>query len=84
MTYKIVRNILGEVVCFGLNDGNYEPTIKVGEVLSIETNAIAEPLIKAFTNKAKLEAEAAATAKAALLARLGITADEAKLLLGGN
>jgi hypothetical protein len=28
------------------------------------------------------EAEAAATAKAALLARLGITADEAKLLLG--
>lgn len=30
------------------------------------------------------EAERAATAKAALLAKLGITADEAKLLLGGN
>jgi hypothetical protein len=30
---------------------------------------------------AQAEAEAAATAKAALLARLGITADEAKLLL---
>ncbi len=30
----------------------------------------------------KAEAEAAATQKAALLARLGITADEAKLLLG--
>jgi len=30
------------------------------------------------------EAEATATQKAALLARLGITADEAKLLLGGN
>jgi phage-related tail fiber protein len=30
------------------------------------------------------EAEANATAKAELLARLGITADEAKLLLGGN
>ena len=30
---------------------------------------------------AKAEAEANATAKAALLARLGITADEAKLLL---
>jgi hypothetical protein len=30
------------------------------------------------------EAEANATAKAVLLARLGITADEAKLLLGGN
>jgi hypothetical protein len=32
----------------------------------------------------KAEAEAKATAKAALLTRLGITADEAKLLLGGN
>jgi hypothetical protein len=31
---------------------------------------------------AQAEAEANATAKAALLARLGITADEAKLLLG--
>jgi len=31
---------------------------------------------------AQAKAEAAATAKAALLARLGITADEAKLLLG--
>jgi hypothetical protein len=33
---------------------------------------------------AKAEAEAKATAKAALLTRLGITAEEAKLLLGGN
>jgi len=31
---------------------------------------------------AQAEAEANATAKAALLARLGITADEAKLLIG--
>jgi hypothetical protein len=30
------------------------------------------------------EAEARATAKAALLTRLGITAEEAQLLLGGN
>lgn len=30
------------------------------------------------------EAEAKATAKAALLARLGITEEEARLLLGGN
>ncbi len=30
------------------------------------------------------EAEAKATAKAALLAKLGITAEEAQLLLGGN
>jgi hypothetical protein len=33
---------------------------------------------------AQAKAEANAIAKAALLARLGITADEAKLLLGGN
>jgi hypothetical protein len=32
----------------------------------------------------KSEAEAKATAKAALLTRLGITAEEAQLLLGGN
>jgi hypothetical protein len=33
---------------------------------------------------AQAEAEAKATAKAALLSKLGITADEAQLLLGGN
>jgi hypothetical protein len=33
---------------------------------------------------AQAEAEAKATAKAALLDKLGITADEAQLLLGGN
>ena len=32
----------------------------------------------------KAEAQAKATAKAALLSRLGLTVDEAKLLLGGN
>jgi hypothetical protein len=33
---------------------------------------------------AQAEAEAKATAKTALLERLGITAEEAQLLLGGN
>ncbi len=33
---------------------------------------------------AQAEAEAKATAKAALLERLGITAEEAQLLIGGN
>ena len=32
----------------------------------------------------KAEAETKATAKAALLTKLGITADEAQLLIGGN
>jgi hypothetical protein len=34
--------------------------------------------------EAQAESEAKATAKAALLERLGITAEEAQLLLGGN
>ena len=39
---------------------------------------------KAAQAIAKAEAEAKATAKAALLERLGITAEEAAILLGGN
>jgi len=74
MTYKIVRDAEGEVVGFGLNDGNYEPTIKDGEVLSIESNSIAAPLIKLFTDKAialkSAQDAATATAKASGLAKL--------------
>ena len=36
MTYKIVRDALGKVVCFGPNDGMYEPAIKAGETITIE------------------------------------------------
>jgi len=39
---------------------------------------------KAEADAKKAEAEAKATARQALLDKLGITADEAKLLLGGN
>lgn len=39
---------------------------------------------KAADAAKQAEAEAKATAKAALLDRLGITAEEAQLLLGGN
>jgi len=42
MNYKIVRNAAGEMVCFGPNDNNYEPTIKAGETLTIE-DAIPPP-----------------------------------------
>jgi hypothetical protein len=47
------------------------------EFAAFEANQTAEAIAKA-------EAEAKATAKAALLTRLGITAEEAQLLLGGN
>jgi hypothetical protein len=51
-----------------------------------ETDAETKTRIQDVKNfeAAQKEAEQSVTAKAALLARLGITADEAKLLLGGN
>jgi len=81
MNYKIVKNAANELIAYGLDDGNYEPTIGAGEVLSIETESEAQKLIKGLEHKLISEAKAAATQKAALLARLGITADEAKLLI---
>jgi hypothetical protein len=47
------------------------------ELAAYETDQAAEAAKQA-------ESEAKATAKAALLTRLGITAEEAQLLLGGN
>ena len=61
-----------------------EVNCKTGEVLVRELNAdeIAQRKIDADNEKAYAEAIAqAATDKAALLAKLGISADEAKLLL---
>jgi hypothetical protein len=49
----------------------------VAEFAAYEANQVAEAVKQA-------EAEAKATAKAELLERLGITAEEAQLLLGGN
>lgn len=36
MNYKVIRNAAGELVCFGEDNGMYEPTVKAGEVMSIE------------------------------------------------
>ena len=51
MTYKIVKNQLGEVVAFGPNEESYEPTIKDGETLTIESGKAAEDLIKQYQAK---------------------------------
>jgi len=58
--------------------------VETGEIIEREMNA--EELAQLEADKAKAEAEAsakavAATAKAALLEKLGITEEEAKLLL---
>ena len=62
-----------------------EHNLETGEVF--ERDATKEELAQAETDKAneaawKAEVEAKATAKAALLERLGISAEEAALLLG--
>jgi len=61
--------------------------IQTGEETFTERDeTAAETKARLDADKARMaaaaEAEAAATQKAALLARLGITADEAKLLIG--
>jgi predicted ArsR family transcriptional regulator len=69
-----------------------KPQVKIvncttGEEIVRDANAeeIAQMEIDAANLVArKAEAEAKATARAALLERLGITAEEAQLLIGGN
>jgi len=67
-------------------DGNWVVT---GEEITLWENSEPQPTATAIAKAATLWAatvqaadDAAATDKAALLARLGITADEAKLLIG--
>ena len=58
---------------------------QTGEVTERELNSeeLAQQAIdEAQVNQAKAEAEAKATARAALLTQLGITEEQAKLLLG--
>jgi hypothetical protein len=62
-----------------------------GNEITLWENTEPQPSAQEISDAAKLwentvaaEAEAKATAKAALLDRLGITAEEAQLLLGGN
>jgi hypothetical protein len=64
-----------------------EHNVTTGEITQREfTAAELEQLQKDQAEYAtkQAEAEAKATARQALLTRLGITADEAKILLGGN
>jgi uncharacterized protein YfaQ (DUF2300 family) len=64
-----------------------EHNAETGEITVRELNAKElkqKALDEADYAARKAEAEAKATAKAALLIKLGITAEEAQLLLGGN
>ena len=64
-----------------------EHNVTTGEIIERElTAAELEQLEKDQAEKAvkQAEAEAKATARQAILDRLGLTAEEAQLLLGGN
>jgi hypothetical protein len=43
MSFKVVRNALNEVVCFGSNTEQYQPTVGAGQMLSIEDDAPTPP-----------------------------------------
>ncbi len=81
MSYKIVKNAAGDIVAFGPNNEHYVPTLKEGETLFIESGKTAEDAIRAFQAKQLEHVDKLKNDKAALLDRLGITADEAALLL---
>jgi len=75
----------------GLNMFRVEHDIATGEVKEIPLTAAEIKAIEKLQKEAalnrellKTEAKAKATAKAALLAKLGITEEEARILLGGN
>ncbi len=72
--------MIGELIMikteyYALTGETVETEMTTEEIAEIQSSALAYEEAKAA------EAEAKATAKAALLERLGITADEAKLLL---
>ena len=76
MTYQVIKNADGKIVAFGPNDGMYDHVIKSDEVLSY-----VDEMPQLDTTASNAQAADKATAKQAVLDRLGITADEAALLL---
>ena len=77
MKYQVIKNANGKIVAFGPDDGMYDHVVKSDEVLSYEDKM---PKLDSMASNA--EAAEKATARQAVLDRLGITADEAALLLG--
>lgn len=56
MSFKVVKNALNEVVCFGPNTEQYQPTIGAGQTLTIEADAPEIiPTVEAIWLKIKAE-----------------------------
>ena len=80
MSYKIVRNTDGEVVCFGPNDNNYEPVVKEGEVLTIE-DTIPSPSQEDAVVAAQASRDVAEAGCVEKLLGLGLTVDEVGIIV---
>ena len=81
MKYIMIKNASNELISFGLDDGNYAPVVQSDQTSIVEDEKIALPKIKAFMLDLEKKSSAQIAAKTALLQRLGITAEEAALLL---
>lgn len=81
MDYIIVKNKNGIVIAYGANDGNFEHFLNNGETSEIVSQKVADSYIAEIDARLKAEAAQAIADKAAILAKIGLTADEAKLLL---
>ena len=83
--YQIIKNKSGVVIAYGANDGNFEVTLQPGETMEIVTDDIAKGFIAELHQRLETEALAATqaveTQKAAILTKLGITADELRIAL---
>jgi hypothetical protein len=77
----MIKNADNELIAFGLDDGNYAPVVQNDQTLTTEDEKIALPKINQFLINLETKNSAKHAAKLALLERLGITADEAALLL---
>ena len=79
MSYKVVKDLSNNVICFGPDDGSYNPVVQEGQVLVLVTEKEAEAIMKDFAAKAQTQLKAQETArKNAIkkLTELGLTAAE--------
>ena len=83
MKYVIVKDASGEMVCFGPDNGMYEPTLAPGQTRHV-VDELPEPSKKQEDAVKAKDDPVAATRSSALqkLATLGLTEDEIELLFG--
>ena len=83
MKYVIVKDADGELVCYGPDDGMYEPVLAPGQTRHV-VDELPEPSKKQKDAVKAKDEPVVATRSGVLqkLAALGLTEDEIKLLFG--